>query len=305
MKRAVVLMAVYNGEKYIQEQLDSLFNQTYQNVEIYVRDDGSKDTTPDIIKRNIKEHKNLHLCDDGRHLGYPDCFYELVRMNIEADYFFFADQDDYWLKDKIEKAVLKIEELENSGLGAVCYYCNYVVCDSLLNKSQAVHKSRRRTVNLVNTLFEVPGLEFTMGLNHAAMHLLLENLPCKSSGRGTWMAMLFSALGTIVCDENAYALYRRHETAVTAKHTDFMGIWRWRIHKFLRGDGLFSYKEVICDIKRVYYKKLNQKDKKLVDLFAADSSFRCNLKKAFYPHRLRSRTIDELGLRFLFLTGKL
>ena len=100
-------MATYNGERYIQEQLDSLFKQTYNNVEIYVRDDGSKDNTVDIIKRNLLEHENLHLYDDKNHLGYPSCFYELVKKKIDGDFFSLLIRMIIGWKTKLKKQLLK------------------------------------------------------------------------------------------------------------------------------------------------------------------------------------------------------
>ena len=51
MKKVIVLLSSYNGEKYIEEQLESIFAQTYPNIDIYVRDDGSKDGTVAILQQ--------------------------------------------------------------------------------------------------------------------------------------------------------------------------------------------------------------------------------------------------------------
>ena len=59
-KKVAIVMSTYNGEKYIEEQLDSLFRQTYKNIEIYVRDDGSKDKTVEILKKYETQGK-IHL----------------------------------------------------------------------------------------------------------------------------------------------------------------------------------------------------------------------------------------------------
>ena len=59
--KVVVLLSAYNGEKYIREQIESILTQTYQNIRIYVRDDDSKDQTPDILKKYESENKIVLL----------------------------------------------------------------------------------------------------------------------------------------------------------------------------------------------------------------------------------------------------
>ena len=103
-KKVAVVLSTYNGEKYVKEQLDSILKQTYKNVEIIVRDDGSKDSTVEIIKEYQEKHKNIKLVV-GENLGFIKSFFELLKI-AEADYYSYADQDDIWVKNKIELAVV-------------------------------------------------------------------------------------------------------------------------------------------------------------------------------------------------------
>ncbi len=299
MDKAVVLMATYNGEKYVREQIDSILNQTYKNLELYIRDDGSSDGTLKILD-SYADDSRVHIIKGSR-LGYPDCFWSLFKDDIEADYYFFADQDDYWLPQKVEKAVEKLRKFKNKN---VCYYSRYVICDSGLNKVSISPDIRNRQ-RLVNVLFEVPGLEFTMALTKKARENLLSNLPIKCGGRGTWMAMYFAGCGRIVTDSEPLALYRRHESTVTSSNMSFCGMFIWRFKQFILGNSLKSYKMILKEIKSVFYNELSDYDKSLVDLFTCDSYFKSIIPKLFFPRRLRRNVTDEISLRILFLLNRL
>ena len=73
-KKVAVIMSTYNGESFIREQLESILEQTYRNVEIIVRDDGSKDDTVSIVKEYQKKHKNIKLYE-GENLGFVKSFF--------------------------------------------------------------------------------------------------------------------------------------------------------------------------------------------------------------------------------------
>ena len=90
-KKVAVIMSTYNGERFIREQLDSILNQTYKNIEVVVRDDGSKDKTVEIVKEYMEKYSNIVLYQ-GENLGFIKSFFELLNL-AEADYYSYADQD--------------------------------------------------------------------------------------------------------------------------------------------------------------------------------------------------------------------
>ena len=109
-KKVAILVSTYNGENYIEEQLNSLINQTYKNIHIYIRDDGSKDTTIEKVKKYEKENKNITLME-AKNLGVVGSFYECLKQAFEEyEYFAYCDQDDKWNEDKIENAINMLEE---------------------------------------------------------------------------------------------------------------------------------------------------------------------------------------------------
>ena len=107
--KVIICMSTYNGEKYVKEQIESLLNQTYKNLEIYVRDDGSKDNTINILEEYEKNNK-IHFIK-GNNVGVVKSFYECLKEAYDnAEYFAYCDQDDKWHEDKIERSISKLKK---------------------------------------------------------------------------------------------------------------------------------------------------------------------------------------------------
>jgi len=100
----IILLSTYNGEKHLSEQLDSILQQTAQNFKLVIRDDGSTDGTRKIIEqyhRNFPQKIEV-LNDDLGNVGISKSF-SLLMKSTNADFYFFADQDDIWMKSKIQE----------------------------------------------------------------------------------------------------------------------------------------------------------------------------------------------------------
>lgn len=111
MKTSVV-MATYNGEKYLIEQLDSLRVQTLPVDEVIICDDGSKDSTRTMIKEYIEKNqldgKWKLICNESN-LGYAGNFFKAMQL-AQGEYIFFSDQDDIWCENKLEETVAVMEK---------------------------------------------------------------------------------------------------------------------------------------------------------------------------------------------------
>lgn len=107
---AAVLLATYNGEKFLQEQLDSIFGQVGVSPVVFCRDDGSTDGTLEILRRYESSH-SLHVVSDHLTGGSAAKNFRHLVMQTDhaaAQYFFFCDQDDVWLEDKMLTAIQKL-----------------------------------------------------------------------------------------------------------------------------------------------------------------------------------------------------
>lgn len=126
MCRVSVAMATFNGNKYIEEQLMSILEQTRQPDEVIIRDDGSCDDTAEIIRIFIEKNglqNKWKLIINEKNLGWQRNFYETVKQTT-GDVIFFSDQDDIWLPDKIETLTKYMEEKS-----AGCVYGSIILID--------------------------------------------------------------------------------------------------------------------------------------------------------------------------------
>ena len=133
-KKIEILLATYNGEKYLNEQIDSIINQTYTNWKLLIRDDGSEDRTLEILKEYEKRDERINILRDNKgNLGFVKNFEELLK-NSSEEFIMFSDQDDYWLENKIEKYIGVLENLDVEKLKKpLLIHSNSFVCDEKLN----------------------------------------------------------------------------------------------------------------------------------------------------------------------------
>lgn len=164
MGKIAILLATYNGEEYLQQQIDSLYQQTVKNWCIYVHDDGSTDQTCAILKDNAEKHNKLVILDYPSQHGSKNNFLSLLQ-NVEADYYLFCDQDDKWRSDKIEIQMAKIKEIENSHPAKpVIVFSDLSVVDKELNLiDQSMWEVERIYPKYLTTFDEGGALEFVTG----------------------------------------------------------------------------------------------------------------------------------------------
>jgi glycosyltransferase involved in cell wall biosynthesis len=163
MKIAVVI-ATYNGEKYIEEQLFSIYKQTLSPEQVIICDDCSTDATVKLIQKFMEKHKltsKWHLYINEENLGYPTNFYNCLDKS-NAKYCFFSDQDDIWHPQKIEKMMSVLEKHEEINL--MC--CNYAIVNAKGQEMYGGMVSRRKSsenlslvsVDKILKTFTYPGM---------------------------------------------------------------------------------------------------------------------------------------------------
>lgn len=109
MEQIDILMATYNGEKYLTEQIDSILNQSYSNFRLIISDDCSKDGTREILNQYEQKDKRIKVYYQEKNLGYVKNF-EFLLGKVENEVYALSDQDDFWLPDKVEKTYRKLVE---------------------------------------------------------------------------------------------------------------------------------------------------------------------------------------------------
>ena len=129
-----VLLASYNGEKYIAEQIDSILNQTFQDFRLLIRDDGSTDSTPAIIEEYARKYPGkIEVVHDNKGGGnFCRNFFALLE-HARADYVMFCDQDDVWLPRKLEIMLESMKQTEHENPDkAVLVFCGKDIVDENL-----------------------------------------------------------------------------------------------------------------------------------------------------------------------------
>ncbi len=300
-KKVVILMSTYNGEKYIADQLMSLINQTYQNIKIIIRDDGSKDHTTEILREFSKNNKNVFV-EEGNNLGFINSFFKLLEIaDNDADYYAYCDQDDIWMEDKIERAVYLLNNTNKNK--PALFFSNSDYYDSNMNFIASADKNK--VYNFRNSLVECVTQGMTMVINNTTRRYIIQNIPKNCLYHDWWTYMICSGFGEIIYDSKSLVKYRRHTKSVTVEGKNALQLFIFRIKKFIIGDSLKQIKKQWKEFETFYYDNLNDNDKKLLKMFTHKYTFFIALKKVFYPMRFRRKIIDEINLRVLFLIGKL
>lgn len=207
MDKVIVMMSTYNGEKYLREQIDSILAQENVNVQLYVRDDGSKDQTLYIMETYCKKYDNIRLIK-GENIGYIKSFMWLVQhVDISDQCFYaFSDQDDIWAPQKMAQAINLIKA---KGYGnAVMYYSDLNVVDKC---GKFLRQANTWEGNIdkykIAAFIGIRGC--TMVFNSKLAEQIQQYEPADISGHDTYISLLAFWIGTVVYDSNAYIDYRQ------------------------------------------------------------------------------------------------
>ena len=214
MKKIVVLMSTYNGELYLREQIDSILSQ--KDIELYlkVRDDGSTDSTVEILNEYAQKGKLTFSM--GENCGVGNSFMKLLyETEGQFDLYAFSDQDDIWLPNKLICAAKKLQEQK----GPVLYASNQRLVDGN-GKYLGLRYMTPPSCDYHQILCANQLSGCTMVFNRELFLLLKDKKrrPTQELLRNrihdVWVAMVASISGSIFWDEESYILYRQHEKNV-------------------------------------------------------------------------------------------
>lgn len=213
MEKIDILLATYNGEKFVKEQIESILNQTYENFNLIISDDASTDNTLNILEEYEKKDTRIKVFKKERNEGLIDNF-EFLLKNVTSDYFMFSDQDDIWKKDKIEKSINKLKE-ENSGL----VYTDLEIVDEKLNviyPSYWKYKQIYKKIIKYNNFEALYLNNFVTGCTILAKSKYIKDiLPLPRNSKFVlhdyWTALIISAKDKISYVEEPTIQYRQHK----------------------------------------------------------------------------------------------
>lgn len=207
-------MSTYNGDKFLNEQLDSIIKQSYQNWKLFIRDDGSKDRTIEIIKEYTSiDPRIIYLSEiSEENLGVKQSFLSLL-LSVESRYYFFCDQDDVWLSNKIEDTIKFLKENEDEKT-PICVHTDLEIVNEFL---ETIHPSMIDSQNL-NRKDELRELIVqnsvtgcTMAINNSLKKLILKQPDVRNIlMHDWWIALVASSFGKTLLLDKTTILYRQH-----------------------------------------------------------------------------------------------
>lgn len=294
MKRVNILLSTYNGERYIEQQINSLIKQDYPACYIFIRDDGSTDGTCACLKRYENMDKISIIY--GKNLGFLHSFKTLLSNACEGDYWAFCDQDDIWYRDKVSRAVQWMDSCSN-GI-PLLYQCSYYLTDEQMMKigicRPVIMKYDFRR-GITENIFS----GFSSMINDELRIKMLRGDWEKIQYHDCWMTLIALGFGKCYFDEYVGAEHRRLSNSVSEEKLGKR--IAWGIQSMLKTSPLKMRNQ---EFYSEFYSELGIERRREIAMFA-ESGIANQIKKAFYPKRWRSKLGSELVLRGLMLLNKI
>ena len=229
MDEISIVMATYNGASYLEEQIDSLLQNTITNWKLQICDDGSTDRTIDIARAYVEQYPDkISLVQNREQLGVTLNFLSGAKR-AEGDYIMFCDQDDVWLPDKIEKTLQKMKEQEKQS-GTQCPIAVFTDAKLVNSVLQTIGDSffacnglNTEHVDLPHLLMENKLLGCTVMFNRALAEKLVK-LPAMARYHDWWIGLIAATFGKVVYLDEATLLYRQHGGNVVGAQNFFQYI---------------------------------------------------------------------------------
>ena len=245
-----VLMGTYNGEKYVEQQLDSLLGQTLLPDRILIHDDRSADSTPEILSRYQQAHPGLiEVSVNPENSGGSAQNFMSMMASTRDDYLMLCDQDDVWLPDKVQLTYDKMKQMEATwGASVPCLaHSDLTVVDEDLNPAggsfrEATFANYDRTT-LRDQIIQNTATGCTVMYNRALADLVTR-VPEHMVMHDWWISLIAAAFGHMGHIDDCTILYRQHhenQVGVTDMRT-----WRYRLAR------LFNPAQVKADIAKTY-----------------------------------------------------
>lgn len=282
-----ILLATYNGEKYLKPQLDSILAQTYSNFRLIISDDLSSDNTRKILEEYSKKDNRIFLYFQEKNLGVIKNF-EFLLKKVEAEYYMFSDQDDIWKESKIEKSIKKIEETKSD-----LVYSDLEVVDEdlrVIYKSYWKLKGIYKKIKKYNNFESLYLNNFVTGCTILSKKKLIDTfLPLPNTSKYVlhdyWIPLIISQKGKISYIEEPLIKYRQHKNNKigSKKRSDEL-------------NNLVEIRNLFIDVKKQHFKVFIENENKFID----ENIKKLNKEALKYYEMLETKNIINLKNWTLF-----
>lgn len=304
-----VLLSTYNGAQYIAEQLDSILKQTYTNIHILIRDDGSTDATLTILESYTQRYPEQITYLQAENVGVIRSFWSLIKeADTRAQYFCFCDQDDLWLPHKIADEV--------SALSSAIFdspYQPHMICtatqitDENLNPQVIWPQNLRKEPSFYNALFQNIAVGTTIMLNYNAFKLFYDKEidVNRIQMHDWWMYLTVSCLGKVYFDPKPSVYYRQHSNNVVGGESTQLQKIKKKWSSFHKHKNKKLLVQQAKEFQRIYGEQITdpQMKQQLEAFIAPRSTLMQRVRFLRQCQLYRQSTTEQLLFRFLILIG--
>ncbi len=276
-----ILLAIYNGEKYLREQLDSILNQDFKDFTLYISDDGSSDSSLKIIADYSKKDERIKILPKHKPNKSACKHFLYMLENVESDLFLFSDQDDVWTKDHVSTLVNRYsilsEDIKNK---PVLIHGDLEVVEENLNRISDSY------INYMNLPKNPKNKHFYFVQNNVTGCVMLINNELKKFvflnkqdliKYSSSIIMHDSFFATIACEfgkkiyiDKAIELYRQHGKNVVGAYNTKSS--KYIIRRFLDNkkyqEELNAYRKFALFFKNYFEEKLSEIELNKLNIFA-------------------------------------
>lgn len=231
--KVAILLCTYNGQRYLQQQIQTISEQDFPNIDLYASDDGSTDTTLEVLaKAQSSWTKGRFEVFQGPQKGFAENFMSLVlNPEIQADFYGFSDQDDCWLSDKVSHALGCIENEKAPAL-----YCSRTQLVDERENPLGFSPLFQKQPSFRNALVQCIAGGNTMLFNDAARCVLLQANLSRVPSHDWWVYLIVSGCGgTVQYDRVSRIAYRQHSSNIVGSNQGLMAVLR-RLIMVLKGN---------------------------------------------------------------------
>jgi len=212
-----IILATYNGEQYLSEQLESILTQNCDNWQLIIRDDGSGDDTLNVVNEYVQQYpEKIRLLTDINQSVEASRNFSQLLGHTGTDYVMFCDQDDIWLPEKISKTLLlmKSQEQQYGPKTPLLVFTDTKVVDEnlkvLSNSNLKYQNLDPKRISLNHLLLQNVPSGCTMMMNCSLVDLG-KPIPLQAVMHDHWVSLVAAAFGKIVFLDEPTMLYRQHD----------------------------------------------------------------------------------------------
>ena len=271
-----IILATYNGGKYLDEQLESIFEQDFHNYRILIRDDGSTDQTLDILSKwkGLNPQKIEILKDQLGNLGPTNNFNHLMEATT-APYICFCDQDDKWLPKKLSSQINFIQSLEEKHPHTgIMIFSDLIMCDEEMNivSPSLIEKDRLNIKALAPNQLLMQNVPYgcTTLINRKLLAIVCP-IDTGALLHDHWMAIVSSLMGGLFYQDEVLIYHRIHDHNASRAESEHKKESKKDIKSKINNDNFHNYlnKQVIQAeaILEKYQQHLTNQQKEMLNDF--------------------------------------